>query len=349
MFFKPGKSLQPLRGRVAVEARHHHVEQREVRLHSVGDGERFGAAPAAVHLVAHLEDLREHAADRVVVLRDQDALLRVCFVACRALKARKELPHKPSRSEPCPAPASDASRLRRPRAGRPIVCGAVPRVLHIEDDPANRLLVRKLLGPGRLRGDRRRRRPRGHPPALAERPDLVLVDITIPGLDGYEVTLRLRAEPTLRGVPIVAITAEGDRDTSLAVGCDGFLQKPIDARSFADTVARLPRGRRERAAAGRRERAAPAAEPAHRRAPRAEGRRALARQRAPARARPGEEGVLPQHLARARDADDADRRLPEAPDRRELGRARRRRSTRRSARWTTACSACAASSTTCST
>jgi len=63
------------------------------------------------------------------------------------------------------------------------------------------------------------------------KPDLVLVDIAIPGLDGYEVTLRLRAEPALARVPIVAITAEGSRETSLAVGCDGFLQKPNDLLS----------------------------------------------------------------------------------------------------------------------
>jgi signal transduction histidine kinase len=124
----------------------------------------------------------------------------------------------------------------------------LPRILHIEDDPANRLLVRKLLGPAGfdvidavdgLEGIRK---------ALAEPPDLVLVDIAIPGLDGYEVTLRLRAEPSLRGMPIVAITAEGNRDASLAVGCDGFLQKPIDARSFAETVRGYLEGRRERAA-----------------------------------------------------------------------------------------------------
>jgi signal transduction histidine kinase len=72
--------------------------------------------------------------------------------------------------------------------------------------------------------------------ALSEQPDLVLVDIAVPGLDGYEVTLRLRAEAHLKHVPIVAITAEGNRETSLAVGCDGFLQKPIDARTFADTI-----------------------------------------------------------------------------------------------------------------
>ena len=81
------------------------------------------------------------------------------------------------------------------------------------------------------------------------KPDLVLVDIAIPGLDGYEVTLRLRAEPALASVPIVAITAEGSRETSLAVGCDGFLQKPIEARSFAATINGYLGGRREEAPA----------------------------------------------------------------------------------------------------
>ena len=124
------------------------------------------------------------------------------------------------------------------------------RILHIEDDPANRLLVRKLLqsaghdvvdAADGLEGVRL---------ACADRPDLVLVDLNIPGLDGYEVTLRLRAESSLAGVPIVAITAEGDRETSLVVGCDGFLQKPIDARSFATVVGRYLRGAREAAPAG---------------------------------------------------------------------------------------------------
>src|SRR5262245_36856732 len=120
------------------------------------------------------------------------------------------------------------------------------RVLHIEDDPRNRLLVRKLLSadghevidaPDGLEGVRL---------AIAQRPDIVLVDLNIPGLDGFEVTLRLRTEASLNGVPIVAITAEGDRDTSFAVGCDGFLQKPIDARSFARQVASYIGGHRER-------------------------------------------------------------------------------------------------------
>ncbi len=121
----------------------------------------------------------------------------------------------------------------------------MPRILHIEDDAANRLLVRKLLTAAGhdvtdavdgLEGVRL---------ACASKPDLVLVDLNIPGLNGFEVTLRLRGEPSLSGVPIVAITAEGDRDTSLAVGCNGFIQKPIEARTFASVVGRYLRGVRE--------------------------------------------------------------------------------------------------------
>jgi signal transduction histidine kinase len=126
------------------------------------------------------------------------------------------------------------------------------RILHIEDDPANRLLVRKLLqnaghevidAADGLEGVRL---------ACAQRPDLVLVDLNIPGLDGFEVTLRLRGEPSLAGVPIVAITAEGDRETSLAVGCDGFLQKPIDARSFSTVIQRYLKGAKEMPTSGAR-------------------------------------------------------------------------------------------------
>src|SRR5258708_3199854 len=119
------------------------------------------------------------------------------------------------------------------------------RVLHIEDDPPNRLLVRKLLAADGHEVIDAADGLEGVHCALALRPDLVLVDLNVPGLAGYEVTLRLRGEPSLNGVPIVAITAEGDRDTSFAVGCDGFIQKPIDARSFASIVQRFLSGHRE--------------------------------------------------------------------------------------------------------
>lgn len=122
------------------------------------------------------------------------------------------------------------------------------RILHIEDDPGNRLLVRKLLQAAGHQVVDAADGLEGVRLACGERPDLVLVDLNIPGLDGYEVTLRLRGEASLAGVPIVAITAEGDRDTSLAVGCDGFVQKPFDARGFARLVEGYLGGRRESAA-----------------------------------------------------------------------------------------------------
>jgi signal transduction histidine kinase len=118
-------------------------------------------------------------------------------------------------------------------------------ILHIEDDPANRLLVRKLLAPAGFTVVDAADGMEGIQRAVEDPPDLVLVDIAIPGLDGYEVTLRLRSEPKLAEVPIVAITAEGSRETSLAVGCTGFIEKPIDARTFADTVRGYLGGQRE--------------------------------------------------------------------------------------------------------
>ena len=119
------------------------------------------------------------------------------------------------------------------------------KILHVEDDPRNRLLVRKLL------------EAVGHEIADVTtgldavrvasewRPDLILLDVNIPGLDGYEVTLRLRGIASLRDVPIV-ITAEGERRTSLAVGADAFVTKPIDATEFKRLIERVLRGHRDR-------------------------------------------------------------------------------------------------------
>lgn len=119
-------------------------------------------------------------------------------------------------------------------------------VLHIEDDPANRLLVRKLLTAAGHEVVDAESGLEGIRLAETRKPDLVLVDIDVPDLDGYEVTLRLRGMPAMEGTPIVAITAEGDRETSIAVGADGFIQKPIDARRFPETVARFLSGHSER-------------------------------------------------------------------------------------------------------
>jgi signal transduction histidine kinase len=119
------------------------------------------------------------------------------------------------------------------------------RILYIEDDPASRLLVRKLLTPAGFEVVDATDGIDGIKKAQRGSFDLILVDIAIPGLDGYEVTLRLRSLPSLKDVPIIAVTAEGSRNTSLSVGCTGFMQKPINARTFVDVVESYLGGKRE--------------------------------------------------------------------------------------------------------
>jgi len=84
------------------------------------------------------------------------------------------------------------------------------------------------------------------PAALAQvaafAPDLVLMDIQLPGLDGLALTRRLRSQPATRSLAIVAFTAyamKGDRERFLAGGCDGYIGKPIDVATFADEVRAL--------------------------------------------------------------------------------------------------------------
>ena len=105
------------------------------------------------------------------------------------------------------------------------------RILYIEDNPENRLLMRRvLMAEGYLveeAGDGNA----GLQKAAESPPDLILMDINLPEIDGYEVTARLKQLPNMSGVPIIAVTAnvmKGDREKTLAAGCDGYIQKPID-------------------------------------------------------------------------------------------------------------------------
>jgi len=79
---------------------------------------------------------------------------------------------------------------------------------------------------------------------LAERlhPDLVLLDIQMPGLDGFAALIRLRENPATRGMKVIALTAlamQGDRERILAAGFDGYLSKPVNSRELPRAVARL--------------------------------------------------------------------------------------------------------------
>ncbi|MBC7812742.1 MAG: response regulator, partial [Burkholderiales bacterium] len=85
--------------------------------------------------------------------------------------------------------------------------------------------------------------------ALAQPPDLILMDLSMPEMDGLTATRRIRSLPSLNDILIVALTAnamDSDRDRSLDAGCDGYIRKPIDVDKFPDEVINFIRSRHER-------------------------------------------------------------------------------------------------------
>lgn len=74
----------------------------------------------------------------------------------------------------------------------------------------------------------------------AERPDLIVMDIQLRGMDGLEATRKLKEQPVTAGIPVIAVTSyamKGDREKALAAGCAGYVTKPIDKKIFLDEVA----------------------------------------------------------------------------------------------------------------
>jgi two-component system cell cycle response regulator DivK len=115
-------------------------------------------------------------------------------------------------------------------------------ILYIEDNPENRLLVKRVLEAEGYRVIEADSGSAGLQEAERSLPDLVLMDINLPEIDGYELTHRLKKMPHLAGVPVVAMTAnvmKGDREKTLAAGCDGYIQKPIDVDQLPLQVARF--------------------------------------------------------------------------------------------------------------
>ena len=115
----------------------------------------------------------------------------------------------------------------------------LPKILYIEDNLDNRILVRRVLQVEGYQVLEAEDGPGGIELALEESPDLILVDINMPNMDGYEVTRRLRALDQFRSVPIIALTAKvmkGDREKTLESGCSGYIEKPIDVDRFPTQV-----------------------------------------------------------------------------------------------------------------
>jgi signal transduction histidine kinase len=123
------------------------------------------------------------------------------------------------------------------------------KILYIEDSPDNRMLVRALLPSDQYTIVEAEDGLAGIAAALREQPALILLDINLPGIDGYEVGVALRSFPALRTTPIIAVTAyamEGDRERTLVSGCDGYIAKPLDADAFPCQIAEFLHGKRER-------------------------------------------------------------------------------------------------------
>src|SRR5579859_3228388 len=123
-------------------------------------------------------------------------------------------------------------------------------ILYIEDNADNQRLVQRVLEARGYRVAIADTGPQGLIAAQQTAPVLILVDINIPGLDGYETTTRLRAAEYGKGrsTPIVALTADnrpGTRERSLTAGCDGYITKPIDARKFPEQISEFIAGKRE--------------------------------------------------------------------------------------------------------
>lgn len=115
-----------------------------------------------------------------------------------------------------------------------------PRVLLVEDNIPNRDLVRYLLEASGYACSEAHDGESALQMASVSGPDIVICDLQLPGMDGFDVLRGLRALPGLIGVPVVAVTAYamvGDRERILAAGFDGYISKPIDPRTFADEIA----------------------------------------------------------------------------------------------------------------
>jgi len=120
------------------------------------------------------------------------------------------------------------------------------RVLYIEDNDQNFYLVNFILTKKGWTVTRANNGREGIDHAATEVPDLILLDIQLPGMDGYATARELRKLPGIFKTPIIAVTSyamAGDREKALAAGCTGYIEKPINPKTFTDQVSRyLPSG-----------------------------------------------------------------------------------------------------------
>jgi len=113
------------------------------------------------------------------------------------------------------------------------------RILVVEDQEDNRRILRDLLTSVGYQIIESQDGESGITAAETQRPDLILMDIQMPIMDGYEATRRIKANPKLRAIPIIVVTSyalSGDEDKARAAGCDDYIAKPYSPRQMLEKI-----------------------------------------------------------------------------------------------------------------
>ncbi|MDO9557966.1 MAG: response regulator [Coriobacteriia bacterium] len=113
------------------------------------------------------------------------------------------------------------------------------KILLVEDNPQNRYLVTFLLEKNGFEVVSAEDGERAIALVEEQRPDLILMDVQLPKLDGYEATRRIKADERFKDIPMIALTAhsmKGDRGKALAAGCNDYVTKPVDAEGLLQRI-----------------------------------------------------------------------------------------------------------------
>jgi two-component system cell cycle response regulator DivK len=116
------------------------------------------------------------------------------------------------------------------------------KILYVEDNDDNAYMLKNRLSRAGFTVIVATDGAQGVAMAASERPDLILMDITLPDINGEEVTRRLKADPTTKGIPVIALTANAmssDKEKAIAAGCDDFDTKPVDMPRLLGKIAAL--------------------------------------------------------------------------------------------------------------
>ena len=113
------------------------------------------------------------------------------------------------------------------------------KILHVEDNLENRILIRRLLMSDNYEVLEAENADQAMRILAVTTPNLILMDINMPEVDGYSLTTNLKSRPNFKKIPIIAITANvmrGDRERVFKSGCNGYIEKPIDVDQFLDQI-----------------------------------------------------------------------------------------------------------------